>query len=139
MIELALLLVAVAGIFVGAIAVGYFRGAVRADDEKARARILSVRCDVIGPVRMGTRRFTVVYEIHPEGQTTFRARGTETLDFVQQKANPIEVDRWVVVRFNKTRTAAALERVASESATEMVAREEREAREKEERLLREGP
>jgi hypothetical protein len=131
--------VLVAAFFVGAIVVGYFRGAVRSDDEKARARILSVRFDIIGSSRLGTRRFIVVYEVHPEGQAPFRTRGTETLDFVQQRANPMEVDRWVVVRFNKTRTVAALERVPSESADEMVARENREAREKEERLLHEPP
>ncbi|HTQ44734.1 MAG TPA: hypothetical protein VMI75_18360 [Polyangiaceae bacterium] len=48
------------------------------------------------------------------------------------------MDAWVHVRFNKQRTAVALDRIASESASEMVAREARDAREKEERLLR-GP
>jgi hypothetical protein len=138
-IELALCLVAVASFALFSVVVGYLRGAVTANDERARAQILSLREDVVGSVLLGTKRFTIVYEVHPEGQPPFRVRGTETMDFVQQRANPLGVDGWVHVRFNKGRTAIALDRVPSESASDMVAREAREAREKEERLLREPP
>ena len=114
------------------------RGLVAGQGEVARARILSVRDDIVGSVRLGTKRFTVVYEVHPDGQAPFRARGREVMDSVAQDANPLPEGGWVSVRFNKSRTVVVLERVPTESIEDTVRREEREKRRKEEELLR-GP
>lgn len=115
------------------------RGLVAGAGEIARARILSVREEIVGSARTGTLRFTLVYEVHPDGQPSFRAQGREVMDFLARKANPLGEGAWVEVRFNRGRTVVVLERVPTEGVADRVRREESEARRKEEELLREPP
>lgn len=116
------------------------RARVRREGVLARAQILSVRSEIFGGTNDHTRGriYTIVYEVHAEGQTPFRAKGVDALDYIEVEANPIKEGAWVGVRFDPSSRVVALERVPAENAetvAQQYARSEKEKRERERALL----
>jgi hypothetical protein len=96
----------------------------------AEATILSTRLekyfDEHGQEHAEKQVYWLVYEVHPPGGASFRARGREDLDPLQAAANHVEEGARVRVRFDAHRDAVVLERVPSESLRDRAEQRERE-------------